>query len=63
VSTHDLALADLEGPLAGKARNVHFEEQVDGENMTFDYKLREGVVKSSNALRLMRQLGLPVGDS
>jgi hypothetical protein len=31
--------------------------------MSFDYKLREGVVKSSNALRLMRQLGLPVGDS
>jgi hypothetical protein len=63
VSTHDLALADLEGPMAGKARNVHFEEQVTGDTMTFDYKLREGVVKSSNALRLMRQLGLPVGDS
>ncbi len=30
--------------------------------MTFDYKLREGVVQSSNALRLMRKLGLPVGD-
>jgi hypothetical protein len=63
VSTHDLALADLEGALAGKARNVHFEEQVAGDTMSFDYKLREGVVKSSNALRLMRQLGLPVGDS
>jgi len=60
VSTHDLALADLSGPLAGRARNVHFEEQVAGDAMSFDYKLREGVVKSSNALRLMRQLGLPV---
>lgn len=63
VSTHDLALADLEGSLAGKAKNVHFEEQVAGDTMSFDYKLREGVVKSSNALRLMKQLGLPVGDS
>ena len=63
VSTHDLALADLEGPLAGKAKNVHFEEQVAGDTMSFDYKLREGIVKSSNALRLMKQLGLPVGDS
>jgi hypothetical protein len=63
VSTHDLALADLEGPISGKARNVHFEEQVTGDTMSFDYKLREGIVKSSNALRLMRQLGLPVGDS
>jgi hypothetical protein len=60
VSTHDLALADLSGPLAAGARNVHFEEQVEGDAMSFDYKLREGVVTSSNALRLMRQLGLPV---
>ncbi len=63
VSTHDLALADLSGPLATRARNVHFEEQVAGDAMTFDYRLREGVVQSSNALRLMRQLGLPVGDA
>ena len=63
VSTHDLALATLEGALASRARNVHFEEQVHGDVMTFDYKLREGIVQSSNALRLMKQLGLPVdGD-
>ncbi len=62
VSTHDLALADLEGDLASRARNVHFEEQVTNDEMTFDYKLREGVVKSSNALRLMRKLGLPIGS-
>lgn len=64
VSTHDLALADLDasGSLESRARNVHFEEQVTGDEMTFDYKLRDGVVQSSNALRLMRKLGLPVGD-
>jgi DNA mismatch repair ATPase MutS len=33
---------------------------VNGDAMTFDYKLRPGVVQSSNALRLMRALGLPV---
>ncbi len=60
VSTHDLALANLEGRLASHARNVHFEEQVAGDAMTFDYKLRDGVVQSSNALRLMKELGLPV---
>jgi hypothetical protein len=66
VSTHDLALADLgeSGPeLAARVRNVHFEEQVDGDAMSFDYRLRDGVVKSSNALRLMRELGLPVGSA
>jgi len=60
VSTHDLMLASLEGALASHARNVHFEEQVVGDAMTFDYKLRDGVVQSSNALRLMKELGLPV---
>lgn len=64
ISTHDLALGALEGELPGQVRNVHFREQVekvDGkETMTFDYQLREGVVTSSNALRLMKIVGLDV---
>jgi DNA mismatch repair ATPase MutS len=67
VSTHDLALAALEEELPKRVRNVHFREQVekvDGvETMTFDYVLRPGVVTSSNALRLMRIVGLDVPDS
>jgi hypothetical protein len=60
VSTHDLALADLEQSLGGRVRNVHFEEQVAGGRMTFDYTLRDGVVRSGNALRWMRAVGLEV---
>lgn len=60
VSTHDLGLGDLEHELEGHVKNVHFEEQVEGEVMSFDYKLREGVVQSSNALRLMKIVGLDV---
>lgn len=60
VSTHDLGLGDLEGELPGQVRNVHFEEQVEGEVMSFDYTLRPGVVQSSNALRLMKIVGLDV---
>lgn len=60
VSTHDLGLATLEAELPERVRNVHFEEQVNGDAMSFDYRLRPGVVQSSNALRLMRALGLPV---
>lgn len=60
VSTHDLGLGDLERELPDHVRNVHFEEQVEGDVMTFDYKLREGVVQSSNALRLMKIVGLDV---
>lgn len=61
VSTHDLALGGLEQELSGAVRNVHFEEQIDGGSMSFDYKLRPGVVQSSNALRLMKAVGLDVG--
>ncbi len=60
VSTHDLALGELEQEVAGSVRNVHLEEQVEGDVMTFDYLLRDGVVQSSNALRLMRIVGLDV---
>jgi DNA mismatch repair ATPase MutS len=62
VSTHDLGITALERELGGKVENVHFEEQVEGEAMTFDYVLRPGIVQSSNALRLMRAVGIAVPD-
>jgi MutS domain V len=61
VSTHDLGIAEPVPELEGRVRNVHFEEQIDASgSMTFDYRLRDGVVHSSNALRLMRAVGLDV---
>ncbi len=63
VSTHDLGITALARELGDRVQNVHFEEQVSGEEMTFDYVLRPGIVQSSNALRLMRAVGLDVpGD-
>jgi DNA mismatch repair ATPase MutS len=62
VSTHDLGITNLERELQGAIENVHFEEQVEGDRMTFDYRLRSGVVHSSNALRLMRALGIAVPE-
>jgi hypothetical protein len=55
VTTHDLALADISG-----ARNVHFEDRIEEGKILFDYRLREGVVEHSNALDLMRAIGLDV---
>ncbi len=61
VSTHDLGIAEMADVVPGAIRNVHFEEQVaDDGVMTFDYRLRDGTVQSSNALRLMRAIGLDV---
>jgi DNA mismatch repair ATPase MutS len=61
VSTHDLGLVDLVDALPGKVRPVHLLEQAEGDRMVFDYRLRDGVLRSGNALALMRRLGLPVG--
>lgn len=63
VSSHDLGLASLEQATEGRVRNVHFRELVEGEAMTFDYRLREGVVDTSNALRVMRLAGLEVPEA
>jgi hypothetical protein len=58
VTTHDLALTEITAALGNTIRNVHFEDQVENGRMRFDYKLREGVVTKSNALALMRLIGL-----
>ncbi len=62
VSSHDLGLADLEGETGGVVANRHFEEHVEDGKMAFDYRLKMGVVSTTNALRLMRIVGLPVED-
>jgi DNA mismatch repair ATPase MutS len=60
ITTHDLALADIEKDLGPQAANAHFEDQITDGGMVFDYKLRPGIVTHSNALELMRAVGLPV---
>ncbi|MCC9641846.1 MutS family DNA mismatch repair protein [Rhodopirellula sp. JC740] len=62
ITTHDLELADDE-ELMRMAHTVHFRETVTpdasgDERMTFDYKMREGVSPTTNALRLLEIVGL-----
>ncbi len=60
VTTHDLALTEIAAMLPGQVRNVHLQDHVEDGQMRFDYKLREGVIQHSNALELMRMIGLDV---
>ncbi len=60
VTTHDLALAQVAKALGDKAANVHFQDHLENGKMVFDYSLRPGVVQKSNALELMRAVGLEV---
>jgi len=60
VTTHDLALANVAESLAPRAANIHFQDHLEDGRMVFDYRIHRGVVRKSNALELMRAVGLPV---
>ncbi len=60
ITTHDLALTEMVGALGSTASNAHFEDQLTDGQMSFDYRLRPGVITRGNALALMRAVGLEV---
>jgi MutS domain V len=60
VTTHDLALTELEGLPEGAVKNMHFQDDLENGIMRFSFKLRAGVITKSNGLELMRSIGLKV---
>ena len=60
ITTHDLALTQVAEELRPRGANFHFEDQLTDGKLSFDYRLRPGVVTKSNALDLMRSIGLNV---
>lgn len=63
ITTHDLALTEIVDSLGSAAVNIHFEDHLENGQMHFDYKIRQGIVKKSNALELMRMIGLDIDSS
>ncbi len=63
VTTHDLALAQIPESMNGSARNFHFEDHLEDGELAFDFKLKPGVVQTSNALKLMQSIGLVSAQS
>jgi hypothetical protein len=60
VTTHDLALAKIAEGLGARAANAHFQDRLEDGKLVFDYRLQPGIVETSNALDLMRSIGLDV---
>ena len=60
VTTHDLALIQIPETLGPRVINCHFADQFSHGELKFDYKLHSGPVQTSNALQLMRSIGLEV---
>jgi hypothetical protein len=62
ITTHDLALTRIPEADSGIAVNCHFADHLEHGELKFDYRLKPGVVRTSNALRLMQSIGLVVED-
>ncbi|HEV8059347.1 MAG TPA: hypothetical protein VGP68_05720 [Gemmataceae bacterium] len=60
LTTHDLALTGLVKVFAPLATNVHFQDHFENDIMVFDYCMRPGIVEKSNAVALMRAVGIPI---
>ncbi len=55
-ATHDIELTVM---LEDCYRNVHFEETVTDDDVTFDYKIKEGAARTRNAIKLLKVNGFP----
>lgn len=58
LATHDVELAKLENQYPAQIANYHFDVQVAGAELYFDYKLKEGVCTNLNASVLMKKIGI-----
>jgi len=63
ITTHDLAVTKVVESLGPRAANVHFEDRFEAGEIRFDYRMRPGPVTHSNAVALMRAVGLDVPDT
>lgn len=60
VTTHDLALTEIVEGIGEHTANFHFSDHFENGELHFDYKLHPGIVQTTNALTLMRSIGLKV---
>lgn len=58
VATHDLKLTELANRFPGIIKNQCFEVNLSGDELQFDYKLKEGVTSTMNATFLMKKMGI-----
>ena len=58
IATHDISLGEMEQEHPGRVQNKCFEIEIDGDNISFDYLLRDGITRKMNAAFLMKQMGI-----
>jgi hypothetical protein len=63
VSTHDIELSELETNQQLKIKNFHFKESYKNNKIYFDYKLRDNVCNTSDAIYLMKMVGIEINTN
>ncbi|UCG28114.1 MAG: DNA mismatch repair protein MutS, partial [Bacteroidales bacterium] len=58
IATHDVRLGEMENDFPGRIMNKCFEAEIDGDEIRFDYVLREGINSKMNAEHLMKNMGI-----
>jgi len=62
ITTHDLELSTLEEEHPGHVYNYHFNDLVEQNRISFDFKMRRGTSQTANAVSLMKMVGLDVEE-
>ena len=60
IATHDLSLGGLVEEYPAKIQNKCFEIEINDQELSFDYKLRNGISQNLNATYLMKRMGITV---
>jgi DNA mismatch repair ATPase MutS len=60
LSTHDLALTEIAGNPALRGVNVHMQSESPDEPLVFDYRLKLGILRKTNALAIVKMLGIRI---
>lgn len=63
ITTHDLELGALEKECPQCVINYHFTDEITGNQIHFDYQLKPGISQTTNAIALMRMVGIDVDDA
>jgi DNA mismatch repair ATPase MutS len=58
IATHDISVGEMEAHYPDTVINKCFEVEIDGETISFDYLLRDGITHKMNAALLMKQMGI-----
>ena len=60
LSTHDLALTEIAAAAVLRGANVHMQSEDAEEPLAFDYRVKPGILRQTNALAIVRMLGIEI---